>query len=211
MFLVNAHIGDVAKNLRLPPVEPTTDPIPHPSTAAEEVKEVHMQDKPIPSPVMDDDVDGIDNASPHKTITITSKATRNAEKLQELEAQLELPEGELQDATAVEIGLYSIVPEHVSSAQKMHRPDRRLARLYIHSVKILLKERWAKPAKSILSTLDLVARSCRNDVPRYIIVVVQMFCKLITNQPLNFAINKALPNKPALILFCNKIKFNPRL
>jgi hypothetical protein len=75
--------SDMAKNLRLPPVKPPTEPIPNPSPAAEDVKEVHMQENPIPSLVMDDDVDGFDNASPHKPITVTSKATRNAEKVRE--------------------------------------------------------------------------------------------------------------------------------
>jgi hypothetical protein len=165
--------SDVAKNLRLPPVKPTTEPIPNPSPAAEEVKEVHMQDNPSPSPssVMDDDVDGIDNASPHKPITITSTATRNAEKVRELEARVELLEGELRDAAAVEIGLYSIVPEHASSAHKMYTPARRLARLYIHALKNWSKEKRAKAARSISSALVLVARSCGNDVPRYILVI----------------------------------------
>lgn len=162
--------NDVAHNLRLPPVKPPTEPIPNTNPANEEVKEVHMQDNPIPSPVMDDDVDGIDNASPHKPIKITSKATRNAEKVRELEARVELLEGELRDAAAVEIGLYSIVPEHASSAHKMHTPTRRLARLYVHALKNWSKERRAKAARSISSALVLVARSCGNDVPRYILL-----------------------------------------
>ncbi|KAJ3703705.1 hypothetical protein LUZ61_007410 [Rhynchospora tenuis] len=157
--------SDVAKNLKLPPVKPPTEPIPNPSPATEEVKEVHMQDNPIPNPVLDDDAE-VDNQSPHKPITITSKATRNAEKVRELEARVELLEGELRDAAAVEIGLYSIVPEHASSAHKMHTPARRLARLYLHALRNWTKERRAKAARSISSALVLVARSCGNDVPR---------------------------------------------
>ncbi|KAF3330912.1 hypothetical protein FCM35_KLT04266 [Carex littledalei] len=160
--------SDVAINLRLTPVKPPTEPIANPSPTTEEVKEVDMQDNSIPNPAIDDDADGIDNDSPHKPIKITSKATRNGEKVRELEARVELLEGELRDAAAVEIGLYSIVPEHASSAHKMHTPARRLARLYVHALKYWSKERRAKAARSISSALVLVARSCGNDVPRLV-------------------------------------------
>lgn len=87
-------------------------------------------------------------------------------KIRDLELRVELLEGELREAAAIEISLYSIISEHGSSAHKVHTPARRLSRLYIHALKHWSKERRANAARSAASGLVLAAKSCGNDVPR---------------------------------------------
>uniref|UniRef100_A0A1D1Z5E1 Myosin-H heavy chain n=1 Tax=Anthurium amnicola TaxID=1678845 RepID=A0A1D1Z5E1_9ARAE len=97
------------------------------------------------------------------------KDTRNSfphNKIKELELRVAVLEAELKEAAAVEIGLYSIVAEHGSSAQKVHAPARRLFRLYAHASKELSQERMASSARSAVSGLVLAAKACGNDVPR---------------------------------------------
>jgi hypothetical protein len=89
-------------------------------------------------------------------------------KIRDLELRVELLEGELREAAAIEISLYSIISEHGSSAHKVHTPARRLSRLYIHALKHWSKERRANAARSAASGLVLAAKSCGNDVPRYV-------------------------------------------
>ncbi|KAK4346205.1 hypothetical protein RND71_032544 [Anisodus tanguticus] len=87
-------------------------------------------------------------------------------KLHKLEQRVKMAEGELREAAAIEVGLYSVVAEHGSSTNKVHAPARRLSRFYFHACKedSLLKRGTA--AKSVVSGLILVARACGNDVPR---------------------------------------------
>ncbi|MCE3050801.1 hypothetical protein HAX54_048198 [Datura stramonium] len=87
-------------------------------------------------------------------------------KLHKLEQRVKMAEGELREAAAIEVGLYSVVAEHGSSTNKVHTPARRLSRFYFHACKedSLLKKGTA--AKSAVSGLILVARACGNDVPR---------------------------------------------
>ncbi|GKA19106.1 hypothetical protein Tco_0699021 [Tanacetum coccineum] len=87
-------------------------------------------------------------------------------KLQQLEQKVQSLEGELREAAAIEVGLYSIVAEHGSSVNKVHVPARRLSRLYLHSCKEKSQSRRASSARSIVSGLILVAKACGNDVPR---------------------------------------------
>lgn len=56
-------------------------------------------------------------------------------KIKEMESRIENLEEELREVAALEVSLYSIVPEHGSSAHKVHTPARRLSRLYIHACK----------------------------------------------------------------------------
>ncbi|KAG5568804.1 hypothetical protein H5410_064186 [Solanum commersonii] len=99
----------------------------------------------------------------HSTILLESK-------LHKLEQRVKMAEGELREAAAIEVGLYSVVAEHGSSTNKVHAPARRLSRFYFHACKddSLLKRGSA--AKSAVSGLILVARACGNDVPRYFLV-----------------------------------------
>ncbi|KAI3725944.1 hypothetical protein L1987_65740 [Smallanthus sonchifolius] len=91
---------------------------------------------------------------------------KDVSKLQQLEHRVQSLEGELREAAAIEIGLYSIVAEHGSSINKVHAPARRLSRLYLHACKENSQSRRATSARSIVSGLILVAKACGNDVPR---------------------------------------------
>ncbi|XP_052176487.1 uncharacterized protein LOC127790827 [Diospyros lotus] len=88
------------------------------------------------------------------------------QKIEELETRIEKFEEELREVAALEIALYSIVPEHGSSAHKVHTPARRLSRLYIHACKYWSLDKRATVGRNTVSGLVLVAKSCSNDVPR---------------------------------------------
>ncbi|RDY08276.1 Paired amphipathic helix protein Sin3-like 3, partial [Mucuna pruriens] len=85
-------------------------------------------------------------------------------KYEEMELRIEKLEEELREVAALEVSLYSIVPEHGSSTHKVHTPARRLSRLYIHACKHWTQKRRATIAKNTVSSLILVAKSCGNDV-----------------------------------------------
>ncbi|CAL0326659.1 unnamed protein product [Lupinus luteus] len=87
-------------------------------------------------------------------------------KIEEMESRIGKLEEELREVAALEVSLYSIVPEHGSSAHKVHTPARRLSRLYIHACKHWAQDRRATIAKNTVSGLVLVAKSCGNDVSR---------------------------------------------
>jgi hypothetical protein len=89
-------------------------------------------------------------------------------KIKEMESRIENLEEELREVAALEVSLYSIVPEHGSSAHKVHTPARRLSRLYIHACKHWTTKTKATIAKNTVSGLILVAKSCGNDVSRYV-------------------------------------------
>ncbi|XP_008240833.1 PREDICTED: uncharacterized protein LOC103339339 isoform X1 [Prunus mume] len=87
-------------------------------------------------------------------------------KVEEMEMRIEKLEEELREVAALEISLYSVVPEHGSSAHKVHTPARRISRLYIHACKLWTQDKRATIAKNTVSGLVLIAKSCGNDVPR---------------------------------------------
>ncbi|KAF8013137.1 hypothetical protein BT93_I1114 [Corymbia citriodora subsp. variegata] len=100
---------------------------------------------------------------------VYTKDTRSAlldAKVLQLENRINMLEGELIEAAAVEVALFSIVAEHGSSIAKVHAPARRLSRLYIHACRELSHSRRASAARSAVSGLVLVAKACGNDVPR---------------------------------------------
>lgn len=88
-------------------------------------------------------------------------------KIEEMEMRIEKLEEELREVAALEIALYSVVPEHGSSAHKVHTPARRLSRLYIHACKQWTQDKRASIAKNTISGLVLVAKACSNNVSRY--------------------------------------------
>lgn len=88
------------------------------------------------------------------------------QKIKEMEQKIERLEQELREVAALEISLYSVVPEHGSSAHKVHTPARRLSRLYNHACKHWSQEKRATVARNTVSGLVLMAKSCGNDVPR---------------------------------------------
>ncbi|KAI3970295.1 hypothetical protein MKX01_023942 [Papaver californicum] len=109
------------------------------------------------------------NGSERKNSGVVQREGRNSisdTKLQHLEHRIEKLEGELREAAAVEVSLYSVAAEHGSSANKVHAPARRLFRLYTHACKQKLQERKATAAKSAVSGLALVAKACGSDIPR---------------------------------------------
>ncbi|KAK4838180.1 hypothetical protein QYF36_011682 [Acer negundo] len=88
------------------------------------------------------------------------------QKIEDMEMRIEKLEEELREVAALEISLYSVVPEHGCSAHKVHTPSRRLSRLYIHACKYWTQDKRATIAKNTVSGLVLVAKSCANNVSR---------------------------------------------
>ncbi|KAJ4970482.1 hypothetical protein NE237_003581 [Protea cynaroides] len=88
------------------------------------------------------------------------------QRIEEMELRIERLEEEIREIAALEISLYSIVPEHGSSAHKVHTPARRLSRLYIHACKHWTQDKRASVARNTASGLVVIAKSCGNDVPR---------------------------------------------
>lgn len=103
----------------------------------------------------------------------------------ELVLKIDKLEQELCEVAALEVSLYSVVPEHGSSAHKLHTPARRLSRLYIHASKFWSEDKRASAAKSIASGLVLVAKSSSNDASRYNLAMLN----------LNFSSSITLPKK----------------
>ncbi|CAN0925299.1 hypothetical protein LINGRAHAP2_LOCUS34675 [Linum grandiflorum] len=87
-------------------------------------------------------------------------------KFQQLAQKVKMLEGELREAAAIETALYSVVVEHGSSISKVHAPARRLSRMYLHVSGEDSYASRASAARSAVSGLVLVAKSCGNDVPR---------------------------------------------
>lgn len=90
------------------------------------------------------------------------------QKMEEMETRIKNLESELREVAALEIALYSVVPEHGSSAHKVHTPARRLSRLYIYACKYWSQDRRATVARNTVSGLVLVSKSCGNDVSRLV-------------------------------------------
>ncbi|KAL1549993.1 hypothetical protein AAHA92_18010 [Salvia divinorum] len=88
------------------------------------------------------------------------------QKIEEMEMRIKNLESELREVAALEIALYSVVPEHGSSAHKVHTPARRLSRLYVYACKHWSQDRRATVARNTVSGLVLVSKSCGNDVSR---------------------------------------------
>ncbi|KAM0941572.1 putative nucleoporin [Dioscorea sansibarensis] len=87
-------------------------------------------------------------------------------KIEKMEYRIKKLEEELREVAALEISLYSVVPEHGNSAHKVHAPARRLARVYFHACKHWTLDSRATVASNIVSGLVLITKSCGNDVSR---------------------------------------------
>ncbi|XP_047332114.1 uncharacterized protein LOC124935738 [Impatiens glandulifera] len=88
-------------------------------------------------------------------------------RIEEMEMRIEKLEEELREVAALEISMYSVQSDHGSSGNKVHTPARRLSRVYIQVYKNpSLEKKRATIARSIISGLVLVVKSCGNDVPR---------------------------------------------
>lgn len=130
---------------------------------AEEIKEIDIFDEP---PICDQSVGTDDSVADVEENNIDDVQSSAYQKVKEMEHRIEKLEEELREVAALEISLYSFVPEHGSSAHKLHTPARRLARLYIHACKHWSQDKLATVAKNTVSGLVLIAKSCGNDVPR---------------------------------------------
>ncbi|KAG6469853.1 hypothetical protein ZIOFF_070786 [Zingiber officinale] len=129
----------------------------------EDVKEIDVMDE---APVCDQS-----NGTDNETVETEENAINDdkacaSQKIEELESRIEKLEEELREVAALEISLYSVVPEHGSSAHKVHTPARRLSRLYIHACKYWTQDKKATIAKNTVSGLILIAKSCGSDVSR---------------------------------------------
>ncbi|KAL7135058.1 hypothetical protein ABFS83_11G067400 [Erythranthe nasuta] len=78
----------------------------------------------------------------------------------------EMLEEELREAAVVEVGLYSVVPEHSSSVNKVHAPARRISRFYKNACGLNCRAKRASAARAAVSGLVLVSKTCGNDVTR---------------------------------------------
>ncbi|KAF0928046.1 hypothetical protein E2562_037377 [Oryza meyeriana var. granulata] len=131
--------------------------------SSEEAKEIDILDE---SPNCDQST-GTDEeiAGTEESIDYDNKSAVY-EKNEELESKCERLEQELREVAALEISLYSVVPEHGCSSHKLHTPARRLSRLYVHASKFWSSDKKASVTKNFVSGLVLVAKSCGNDVSR---------------------------------------------
>nr|CAD1837028.1 unnamed protein product [Ananas comosus var. bracteatus] len=146
----------------------------------EDVKEIDAQNDEQNSETDDQEKA---NSSPDKVEPVR-RIVRNGvsnSEVREMELRVELLESELRESAAIEIGLYSVIPEHGSSAHKVHTPARRLSRLYIHALKHWSRERRGNAARSAASGLVLVAKACGNDVPRHVDLLVIKFSSAKSN------------------------------
>ncbi|KAJ7234488.1 hypothetical protein O6H91_Y450400 [Diphasiastrum complanatum] len=144
-----------------------------------------------------------------KFIVAEAKAAAADDRVKQLESRTQNLEGELADVAAVEVSLYSVVAQHGSSPHKVHRPARRMARLYIHACKSWSQDRRASCARSCVSGLVLVARACGNDVTRLsfwlsnVVVLREMISQafeISPASPVSPILNVEKSNKSASVL-----------
>ncbi|KAG1363863.1 hypothetical protein COCNU_11G006900 [Cocos nucifera] len=133
------------------------------SKTIEEVKEIDILDE---APNCDQSVETDEETVDAEENNPDDDRAGAYQKINEMEQRIEKLEVELREVAALEISLYSMVPEHGSSAHKVHTPARRLSRLYIHACKHWSQDKRATVAKNTVSGLALIAKSCGNDVPR---------------------------------------------
>ncbi|KAI3811701.1 hypothetical protein L1987_21430 [Smallanthus sonchifolius] len=129
---------------------------------------IHPKLSSAPSSVSSEGIDDQTAPEPKEVDILDDDETKEDldQKIEEMEMRIEKLEEELREVAALEISLYSVVPEHGSSAHKVHTPARRLSRLYIHAAKHYSQGKRVTIAKNTASGLVLIAKSCGNDVPR---------------------------------------------
>ncbi|CAL5073670.1 unnamed protein product [Urochloa decumbens] len=131
--------------------------------AVEEAKEIDILDE---APKCDQSTSTDDEIADTEENIVDNGNSVSFEKNEELDSKTEKLEQELREVAALEVSLYSVVPEHGCSSHKLHTPARRLSRLYIHASKFWSSDKKASVAKNYVSGLVLVAKSCGNDVSR---------------------------------------------
>ncbi|CAM0912060.1 unnamed protein product [Alopecurus aequalis] len=129
----------------------------------EEAKEIDVLDE---APHCDQSTGTDDEIADIEEKRVDDEKTVLHQRNKELQSKLEKLEQELREVAALEVSLYSVLPEHGSSAHKLHTPARRLSRLYIHASKVSSPDKRASVAKNTVSGLVFVAKSCSNDASR---------------------------------------------
>ncbi|KAF2307827.1 hypothetical protein GH714_032194 [Hevea brasiliensis] len=158
-----------------------------PTKPSSDSSEGASDDKPVEDikeiEVLDEASNGTQSiASDNETVDAEENGEHEDEaalnqRIEEMEMRIGKLEEELREVAALEVSLYSVVPEHGSSAHKVHTPARRLSRLYIHACKNWTQDKRATIAKNSVSGLVLIAKSCGNDVPRQVnLLAVQHHC-----------------------------------
>ncbi|GJN33619.1 hypothetical protein PR202_gb22239 [Eleusine coracana subsp. coracana] len=131
--------------------------------AIEEPKEIDILDE---APKSDQSTGTDDDIADAEESIVSDGKLDSYRKNEELDSRIEKLEQELREVAALEVSLYSVVPEHGCSSHKLHTPARHLSRLYIHASKFWTSDKKASVAKNSVSGLVLVAKSCGNDVSR---------------------------------------------
>uniref|UniRef100_A0ACD5Y2R4 Uncharacterized protein n=1 Tax=Avena sativa TaxID=4498 RepID=A0ACD5Y2R4_AVESA len=129
----------------------------------EEAKEIDVLDE---APHCDQSTGTDDEIADIEEKIVDDEKTVLLQRNEELQSRLEKLEQELREVAALEVSLYAVLPEHGSSAHKLHTPARRLSRLYIQACKAWSPHKRASVAKNTVSGLVFVAKSCSNDASR---------------------------------------------
>ncbi|CAN1173056.1 hypothetical protein LINPERPRIM_LOCUS9016 [Linum perenne] len=156
----NASVQKIVKEVQHLPAETCEG---DPDMLVDDVKEEEVFEEPsnaTQSVASDSETIDIEETVEHEDASVLNQ------RIEEMETKIEKLEAELREVAALEISLYSVVPEHGSSAHKVHTPARRLSRLYIHAGKHWTLDKRATIAKNTVSGLVLISKSCGTDVPR---------------------------------------------
>ncbi|KAF8095795.1 hypothetical protein N665_0322s0016 [Sinapis alba] len=85
------------------------------------------------------------------------------QKVESLETRIEKLEEELREVAALEISLYSVVPDHSSSAHKLHTPARRVARLYMHACEHWSQGKLTFWLSNIITLREITSHACGSE------------------------------------------------
>ncbi|GFP89657.1 hypothetical protein PHJA_001109500 [Phtheirospermum japonicum] len=130
-------------------------------------KNMKIHPKPLSDPTAEEaDPNGSRSDDEAEENDVQDDTSAFDQKIEEMETRIKNLESELREVAALEIALYSVVPEHGSSAHKVHTPARRLSRVYIYACKHWSQDKRATVARNTVSGLVLVSKSCGNDVSR---------------------------------------------
>lgn len=157
------NVSDDLKNMKVYPKPSTESSGGVVDKPLEEAKDVDIQDE---TSVSANSVGSDDETVNAEQNGENEDKTASDQKIQDMETRIEKLEEELREVAALEVALYSVVPEHGSSAHKVHTPARRLCRLYIHACKHWSPAKRATVSRNTVSGLVLIAKSCGHDVSR---------------------------------------------
>lgn len=151
------------ENVKVPSKPPSEASEESDDKTSEEIKEIDVLEE---TPTCDQSAGTDDETADTEKNSVEDDRTISLQKIEEMNQKIEKLEEELREVAALEISLYSVVPEHGSSAHKVHTPARRLSRLYVHACKYWSQDKRATVAKNTVSGLVLIAKSCGSDVSR---------------------------------------------